>query len=98
MINDPFQGFGIQAHEIVLNFISANNTHYVEEPELNPLAYAEQFVDPDASRTQPAEELLARARLILATELGKDPLLRQEVRNIFKSEALVSVQIGRAHV
>lgn len=85
------KGFGIQAHEIVLNFISGNNSHFVEEPELNPLAFAEQFVDPDAGRAQSAEELLARARLIVATELGKDPLLRQEMRNIFKSEALVSV-------
>lgn len=85
------KGFGIQAHEIVSNFISANNTHFVDEPELNPLAYAEQFVDPNANRAQTAEELLSRARLIVATELGKDPLLRQEMRNIFKSEALVSV-------
>ena len=30
--------------------------------------------------------------MILATELGKDPLLRQEMRNRFRNEALVSVQ------
>ena len=85
------QGFGIRAHEVVQNFISDHNTHFVEEQELNPLAYAEQFVDPDATRAQPADELLARARMIIATELGKDPLLRQEIRNTFKANALVSV-------
>ncbi|OBZ75792.1 Transcription elongation factor SPT6 [Grifola frondosa] len=85
------QAFGIQPHEVVLNFISDNNSHFIEEPELNPLAFAERFADPDASRAQPAEDLLARARMILATELGKDPLLRQEMRNIFKSEAQISV-------
>ncbi|KAI0374913.1 transcription elongation factor Spt6 [Pilatotrama ljubarskyi] len=85
------EGFGIKSHEVVLNFISDHNTHFVEEQELNPLAYAEQFVDPDATRAQPAEELLARARMIIATELGKDPLLRQETRNIFKANALISV-------
>ncbi|KAI0636950.1 transcription elongation factor Spt6 [Trametes polyzona] len=85
------EGFGIKPHEVVLNFLSDHNTHFVEEQELNPLAYAEQFVDPDATRAQPAEELLARARMIIATELGKDPLLRQEIRNAFKNNALVSV-------
>ena len=63
----------------------------MEDQELNPHTYAEQFADPDASRAQSAEELLGRARMILATELGKDPLLRQEMRNSFKRSALVSV-------
>ena len=76
---------------MVQNFVSDRNTHFVEEQELNPLAYAEQFVDPDANHAQSAEELLARARMIIATELGKDPLLRQEIRNIFKANAQVSV-------
>lgn len=76
---------------MVLNFISDHTSHFLEEPELNPLVYAEQFADPDVSRAQPPEELLARARMILATELGKDPLLRQEMRNVFKNDALVSV-------
>ena len=29
--------------------------------------------------------------MILATELGKDPLLRQEIRDRYKSEALITV-------
>jgi transcription elongation factor SPT6 len=48
-------------------------------------------VDPDPTKAQSAEELLRRARMILSTELGKDPLLRQEMRNAFKESALVSV-------
>lgn len=71
--------------------MSGHNTHFVDEQELNPVAYADTFVDPDATRAQPAEELLARARMIIATELGKDPLLRNEIRNTFKADALVSV-------
>ena len=61
------------------------------EQELSPLAYAEQFVDPDPTKALPADELLRRARMILATELGKDPLLRQEIRAVFKTAAQVSV-------
>lgn len=85
------QGFGIQPHEVALNVATGNISHYVEEQELNPLAYAEQFVDPDPTKAHSPEELLRRARMILATELGKDPILRQEIRAVFKSEAQVSV-------
>lgn len=86
------QGFGIQPHEVVLNFIENKNTRPVEEQDVDPLAYADQFVDPDPTKALALEELLRRARMILATELGKDPLLRQEMRDRFKREALVSVQ------
>jgi transcription elongation factor SPT6 len=58
---------------------------------LNPIAYAEQFVDPDINKAQTPEELLQRARMIMSTELGKDPILRQEMRNTFKDHAMVSV-------
>ncbi|THH26563.1 hypothetical protein EUX98_g7622 [Antrodiella citrinella] len=85
------QGFGIRPHEVVLNVVSTNVAHFVEEQDLNPLAFAEQFVDPDPTKAQSPEELLRRARMIFSTELGKDPILRQEIRNVFKTEALVSV-------
>ena len=62
------------------------------DPDLNPLACAEQFADPDPSKALSPEELLRRARIILATELGKDPLLRSEVRNIVKTTALLTVE------
>jgi transcription elongation factor SPT6 len=55
------------------------------------MAFAEQFSDPDASIAQSSEELLRRARMILSTELGKDPLLRHAVRDLFKKEAVISV-------
>jgi transcription elongation factor SPT6 len=73
-----------------LNFASTK-TFDVEDQDLNPVAYADQFVDPDPSKVQSPEELLRRARMILAMELGKDPLLRQAVREAFKTDALISV-------
>lgn len=63
----------------------------MEDQELNPHTFAEQFADPDAGRAQSAEDLLSRARMIIATELGKDPLLRQKIRETFKNDAVVSV-------
>jgi len=62
------------------------------DPDLNPSACAEQFADPDPSKTLSPDELLRRARIILATELGKDPLLRNEVRNIVKTTAVLTVE------
>jgi transcription elongation factor SPT6 len=37
-----------------------------------------------------AEAMLERARLLIATELGKDPLLRQVVRTMFTNSAQMS--------
>ena len=71
--------------------MSRSTTHFLREQELSPQAFAEKYADPDPAKAQSPEELLRRARMILATELGKDPLLRQEMRNCFKLDALVSV-------
>jgi transcription elongation factor SPT6 len=75
-----------------MNFVSGTKSYWVDDRDLAPEAYAEQFVDPDPVKALPASELLRRARMIIATELGKDPLLRQMVRQKFKSFARVSVQ------
>ncbi|KAG6814391.1 hypothetical protein H0H92_010977 [Tricholoma furcatifolium] len=86
-------GFGLQSQQIVLNFMSSGGRlHFVDDQELNPVVFAEQFSDPDPLKAQPPEELLRRARLILSTELGKDPLLRNHIRRVFQEEARVSVE------
>jgi transcription elongation factor SPT6 len=85
-----FQGFGISPQQVVLNF-ATTKTYDVDDQDLNPMAYADQFVDPDPTKAHPPEGLLRRARMIIATELGKDPLLRQAIRDAFKTDALISV-------
>lgn len=76
----------------MLNYLNRHNIHLVEDVELPPSQYAEQFVDPDPTRAIPPEELLRQARMILATELGIDPILRDEMRKLFKTNALISVE------
>lgn len=71
--------------------MAKNHENFAEDQELNPSAYAEQFSGPDATVAQAPEELLRRARMILSTELGKDPLLRNEMRARFKRDAEISV-------
>jgi len=63
----------------------------IEDPDLNLIAFADQFVDPDPTKAQPPEEILRRARMIIATELGKDPVLWQAIRDAFKTDAIISV-------
>ncbi|PFH54298.1 hypothetical protein AMATHDRAFT_135887 [Amanita thiersii Skay4041] len=86
------QGFGLQSYQVVLNFMASQRVHFVDDQELNPLVYAEQFADPDPLKARPPEELLGRARMLLSTELGKDPLLRNEARKLFKDEAQITVE------
>lgn len=76
----------------MLNFLANERIHFVEDQELNPMVYAEQFVSPDPLLARPPEELLSRARMIMATELGKDPLLRDHMRKLFRDEGRVSVE------
>ncbi|KAJ7774913.1 transcription elongation factor SPT6 [Mycena metata] len=86
------QGFGIQAHEVVLNFLANERVHFVEDQELNPMVYAEQFASPDPAMALAPEDLLRKARMIMATELGKDPLLREHMRKLFRDEGRVSAE------
>jgi transcription elongation factor SPT6 len=69
--------------------VSGTKSYWVDDQDLAPESYAEQFIDPDPAKALPGSELLRRARMIIATELGKDPLLRQVVRQKFKAFARV---------
>jgi transcription elongation factor SPT6 len=83
------QAFGIKTHDVVLNFLANDKVHFIDDHELKPEAYAEQFMDIDGSGSS-SEAVLTKARMILATELGKDPLLRDHVRSMFKGNSHVS--------
>ena len=52
----------------------------------NPMAQDE----PSPSKEVSGQEMLDRARLLIAMELGRDPLLRSEVRGLFKESAQLS--------
>jgi transcription elongation factor SPT6 len=82
----------LESHQIVKNFNEGRHHHFVDDADVNPVACAEQFVDPDPIKAQTPEDLLKRARLVLSTELGKDPLLRSHVRALFREEARITVE------
>ncbi|KAH8833649.1 transcription elongation factor Spt6 [Flagelloscypha sp. PMI_526] len=79
-------------HHIVQNFIGGHRLHFVDDQDLSPLIYAEGFIDSDPAKALKPEEVLRRARMILATELGRDPLLRNYIRKLFRDNAVVTVE------
>ncbi|KAI6096611.1 hypothetical protein EDD16DRAFT_1527922 [Pisolithus croceorrhizus] len=92
VISKLVKGFGIWPCKVIQNFISLDRPNIVEDQELNPTTFTEQFVDPsDPIIPQTSTELLHCAQMILATELGKDPLLRQMIHELFNIEAQISV-------
>lgn len=85
------QGYGIASHQVVMNFLAEQQVHFVEDQDLHPAIFAEGFADPDPTKALSADELLKRSRMINATELGKDPVLREKIREAFREDALISV-------
>ncbi|KZT42027.1 transcription elongation factor Spt6 [Sistotremastrum suecicum HHB10207 ss-3] len=86
--------FGLKSHEIALNALSIGKStkdFFPEDPDLPPLVHAEAFADPNNEKAEAPEYLLQQARLLISTELGKDPLLRREIRARFKEDATVTI-------
>lgn len=81
--------FGLSSQSVVRNL--TRKSYFPEDPELPPLIYAEQFSEMPELHGLSVEETLKRARMIIATELGRDPILRKKIRLLFKTEALISV-------
>ena len=78
-------------HHGVLNFLDKKKTHVTLDEMVDPLAYAEQFTSETTIGGKTPQEQLNLARMILATELGRDPLLRMEIRKVFEKRAVISV-------
>ncbi|KAF8883756.1 hypothetical protein CPB84DRAFT_1869011, partial [Gymnopilus junonius] len=58
IISKLAEKFGIQPHQVVLNFLASHHVHFVDDEDLNPVACAEQFADVDPAKAQAPEELL----------------------------------------
>ena len=50
------------------------------------MAYVEQFIEVDAYTEKTPDQLLSQARMIKSMELGKDTLLRKDIRGLFRHE------------
>ncbi|GAA5857832.1 hypothetical protein JCM8547_005996 [Rhodosporidiobolus lusitaniae] len=80
---------------LALDVASQNKSHFPDDPDKEPLALANEYVDESAGYRTP-EAVLAAAKLILTTELGLEPLLKKEVRRFFRDFATVTVEATKA--
>jgi transcription elongation factor SPT6 len=70
---------------------SSTKEYFVEDQDFIPRVHAEAFGDPNGEQQSEPAQLLQQARMLLATELGKDPLLRKDIRQRFKLDGVVTV-------
>jgi transcription elongation factor SPT6 len=77
-----------------VNYRASDTTtkdYFVEDQDLPPSVYAEAYGDPNQEQSSYPDQLLQQARMLIAFELGKDPLLRKDIRERFKEDGVVSV-------
>jgi transcription elongation factor SPT6 len=82
---------GIPPHALVQDFLANQKRTFIEDPPEEPELYSGQFAVvgtefPDANIA------MAAAKTIAVTEIAKEPLLRKEIRRLFKQAAVVSVK------
>ncbi|KAI6002682.1 hypothetical protein EDD15DRAFT_2465237 [Pisolithus albus] len=68
VISKLVEGFAIRPHDVIQNLTSSDGPNFVEDQELNPTTFAEQFVDPDPVTPRQEEEALEEDDLELLEE------------------------------
>lgn len=93
VISELAKKFGISSSELAENFLAgaASRRYFPDDDALAPEALADQFVDPNIG-ARSADAALTLARVLLSAEIGKEPILRREVRKLFRDYATVTVR------
>ncbi|WFD07743.1 Transcription elongation factor spt6 [Malassezia vespertilionis] len=81
----------ISPQQLAANVVSGVHAHVPEDESRPPHQVADEFIDAENGIFS-AENALALVRTMLAHEIGKEPLLRREVRSLFLSAALLDVE------
>ncbi|OAV88590.1 hypothetical protein PTTG_01510 [Puccinia triticina 1-1 BBBD Race 1] len=89
-INHLSKEISISARELTTNFLNHEKRHQKDNPPLQPLSYAETFCDPDTEFEEP-KKVIEAAKFILSTDIGRDPLLKKHVRQLFRDHGVVTV-------
>ncbi|EPQ32196.1 uncharacterized protein PFL1_00393 [Pseudozyma flocculosa PF-1] len=91
VISEFARNFGISSVELAANVTGAARRYIPEDQPLPPLEYAEQFVGAEWG-TFTSEIALSKAKLLLVQDIGKDPLLKREIRQLFKDSAEINIE------
>lgn len=90
-IADLAARLGLSAQQLASNVVSGVRTHFPDDPSELPAQIADTYVD-EARGINTPEQALHLARTLLAHELGKEPLLRRDMRQLFRTSALLDVE------
>lgn len=91
VLSELAKKFGISSDELAANIMSRNRQYSPQDPEESPFKFAEQFTGA-AWGAQSPEVALAKARMMLSQEIGKDPILKREMRQLFKDAAEINIE------
>lgn len=91
VISELAKNFGISSEELAANITSPTRQYASKDPEDPPLVYAEQFVGAEWGANT-SEIALAKAKLLLSHDIGKDPVLKREMRQLYKDAAEFNIE------
>lgn len=91
VLSELAKKFGISSDELAANISSSSRQYSPRDPEQSPFKFAEQFTGA-AWGAQSPEIALAKAKMMLSQEIGKDPILKREIRQLFKDAAEINIE------
>lgn len=91
VVSEFAKKFGITSDELAANISSSSRQYSPRDPEEEPFKFAEQFTGA-AWGAQTPEVALGKAKMMLSQEIGKDPILKREMRQLFKDAAEINVE------
>lgn len=91
VISELAKKFGIASDELAANITSHTRQYSPRDPEESPFKFAEQFMGSAWGAHSP-EIALAKAKMLLSHEIGKDPILKKEIRQLFKDAAEINIE------
>lgn len=83
--------FGLSSDELAANISSQARRHIPDDQTKPPLEFAEGFTSHEWGAPTP-EVALAKAKMLLSQEIGRDPLLKREIRQLFKDSAEINIE------
>ncbi|MBW0479878.1 hypothetical protein O181_019593 [Austropuccinia psidii MF-1] len=89
-VNDLANEISISARDLTVNYLERKKIHFKKDSSLLPLIYAETFCDQD-TEFDDAKKTLEAAKLIISSDIGRDPLLKKRVRQLFQDYGVVTV-------
>ncbi|SPO19824.1 probable Transcription elongation factor SPT6 [Ustilago trichophora] len=91
VLSELAKKFGISSEELAVNVTSSSRQYSPQDPAESPFKFAEQFTGAAWGAHSP-EIALAKVKTMLSQEIGKDPILKREMRQLFKDAAEINIE------